>query len=109
MGNQEKLEATVRKIMEERVSPLLRTHGGDAELHQVTPEGVVRVRLTGACSTCPGAQHTLTKIVAGELKEKCAEIKEVIAVGGVSEDLLAEARRILYDRSVDTGLPRRKR
>ncbi|WP_028586175.1 NifU family protein [Desulfocurvus vexinensis] len=42
-----------------KVRPALRADGGDVELVEVTPEGVVRVRLTGACKGCPMAGQTL--------------------------------------------------
>lgn len=103
MHSREQLETKVRKIMEQQISPLLRAHGGDVELHQITPAGVARVKLTGACSTCPGAQHTLTEIVASELKEHCPEIQEVIAIGGVSDELWAEAKKILLSRRKSNG------
>jgi len=41
------------------IRPQLQADGGDIELIDVTPEGVVKVKLVGACSGCPGAQMTL--------------------------------------------------
>jgi len=90
------MESKVQRIIDQRIRPLLQAHEGDIELHHVAPEGVVRIKLAGACSACPGAQYTLTEIVKQEIKENCPEIKEVIALSGVSDTLLAEARRLLH-------------
>ncbi len=41
------------------IRPHLQADGGDIELVEVTEDGIVKVRLVGACSGCPGAQMTL--------------------------------------------------
>ncbi|KUG28253.1 nifu-like domain protein [hydrocarbon metagenome] len=43
----------------EKVRPTLQADGGDVELVDVTPQGIVRVKLTGACHGCPMSQMTL--------------------------------------------------
>jgi len=50
----EKVENALAKIR-----PALQADGGDVELVEITPQGVVRVRLTGACKGCPMAGQTL--------------------------------------------------
>ena len=72
---QEKVEAALEKI-----KPSLQADGGDVELVEVTPEGVVKVRLTGACSGCPMRQMTLQMGIGRALKEEVPEVKEVVAV-----------------------------
>ena len=72
---QEKVEAALEKIR-----PSLQTDGGDVELVEVTPEGVVKVRLIGACSGCPMRQMTLQVGIGRVLKEEIPEIKEIVAV-----------------------------
>jgi len=57
----------------------LQADGGDAELVDVT-EGVVKVRLKGACSGCPMSTMTLKQGIERILKERLPEVKEVIAV-----------------------------
>ncbi len=71
----EKIEAALNKIR-----PALQADGGDVELVEVTPEGVVKVRLTGACGGCPMSQMTLKMGIEVSLKEEVPEVKEVIAV-----------------------------
>ena len=61
------------------IKPLLQADGGDVELIDVN-EGVVRVKLTGACGCCPMATMTLRNGVERILKEEVPEIKEVVAI-----------------------------
>lgn len=64
----------------EQIRPALQADGGDIELVEVTPEGIVKVRLTGACGGCPMATMTLKQGVESKLKELVPEVKEVEAV-----------------------------
>ena len=70
----EKVEAALNKIR-----PALQADGGDVELVEVD-EGVVKVRLTGACGGCPMATMTLQQGIAKVLKEQIPEVKEVVSV-----------------------------
>ncbi len=69
----EKVEAVLNQIR-----PSLLADGGDVELVDVS-EGVVTLRLTGACGGCPMASMTLKHGVERVLKEQVPEIKEVVA------------------------------
>ena len=73
------MEAEVRKALED-VRPMLQADGGDVELVEVTEEGVVRVRLQGACQGCPMAQMTVKNGIEQLLKEKVPGVAEVEAV-----------------------------
>ncbi|THB66357.1 MAG: NifU family protein, partial [Desulfovibrio sp.] len=42
-----------------KIKPVLQADGGDVELVEVTDNGIVKVRLTGACKGCPMSQMTL--------------------------------------------------
>ena len=68
----------VKKVLD-RIRPLLQSEGGDVELVSVK-EGVVQVKLRGACAGCPGAQMTLKMGIERLLKEAVPEVKEVVAV-----------------------------
>ncbi len=70
----EKVETALAKIR-----PSLNADGGDVELVEVTPDGVVKVKLTGACEGCPMSQMTLKMGIERVLKEEVPELKEVIA------------------------------
>jgi Fe-S cluster biogenesis protein NfuA len=69
----EKVEEVLRQIR-----PALLADGGDVELVEVS-EGVVTLRLTGACGGCPMATVTLKQGIEQVLKEQVPEVKEVVA------------------------------
>lgn len=60
--------------------PSLHADGGDVELIDVTDDGVVKVKLTGACGGCPFATMTLKEGIERAIKEEIPEVKEVIAL-----------------------------
>lgn len=86
---------TISAIIEQKIRPVLQSHHGDIELVEVTSDGYVKVKLTGACATCPGAQQTLSEIVEANLREICPEIQGVIPVYQVSDELINQALKIL--------------
>ena len=63
----------------DKIRPSLMADGGNVELVEVT-DGVVKVRLTGACGGCPMSTMTLKMGIERVLKERIPEIKEVVAV-----------------------------
>ena len=69
----------VRKVLEE-IRPALQSDGGDVELVDLTDDGVVQVRLTGACGHCPMSTMTLKMGIERTLKEKIPAVKEVVQV-----------------------------
>ncbi len=71
----EKVEAVLEKIR-----PSLQADGGNVELVEVTEDGVVKVKLIGACSGCPMSQMTLKAGIERMLKEEVPEVKEVVSV-----------------------------
>lgn len=71
----EKVEAALNKIR-----PALQADGGGVELVEVTGDGVVKVRLTGACGGCPMSQMTLKMGVEKTIKKDVPEVKEVVAL-----------------------------
>jgi Fe-S cluster biogenesis protein NfuA len=62
------------------VRPLLQRDGGDVELVDVSEDGLVSVRLAGACRGCPGAQMTLRMGIERVLREQVPDITGVEAV-----------------------------
>ncbi len=63
-----------------RVRPMLQADGGDVELVEVTDDGVVKVRLQGACKGCPMSTYTLKMGIERFLKKEVPEIQAVEAV-----------------------------
>ena len=63
----------------EQVRPMLQADGGDVELVDVD-DGVVKVRLQGACAGCPMSQMTLKNGIERFLKKEIPEVKSVESV-----------------------------
>ena len=69
----------VQEVLE-LIRPALQADGGDVELVDVTDDGIVSVRLTGACGSCPMSTMTLKMGIERTLVEKIPEVKEVVQV-----------------------------
>jgi Fe-S cluster biogenesis protein NfuA len=73
------LKEKVEKALES-VRPLLHSDGGNVELVDITEDGIVKVKLTGACGGCPMSAMTLQHSIASAIKEAAPEVKEVQSV-----------------------------
>lgn len=62
------------------IRPAVQADGGDVELVDVTPGGVVRIRLHGACVGCPSSTVTLKMGIERNLRQHIPEVKTVEAV-----------------------------
>jgi len=71
---QEKVEEVLGKVR-----PVLERDGGNVELVEVT-DGIVKVKLVGACAGCPMSTMTLKNGIERILKQEIPEVKEVVAV-----------------------------
>ncbi|HTG82994.1 MAG TPA: NifU family protein [Geobacteraceae bacterium] len=69
----------VKKVLE-MIRPALQADGGDVELVEVTDDGVVKVKLVGACGHCPMSTMTLKMGIEKTLKDKVPGVKEVVSV-----------------------------
>ena len=67
------------KAVLDKIRPMLQADGGDVELIDVE-DGVVKVRLQGACSGCPMSQMTLKNGIERIIKQEVPEIKSVESV-----------------------------
>ena len=70
------LKEKVQGVLE-KVRPMLQRDGGDVELVEVQDDGIVKVRLTGACSGCPMSTMTLKNAIEETIKKEVPEIKSV--------------------------------
>lgn len=76
-------ELTLQQKVErslDTIRPSLRADGGDVELVNVDDEGVVSVRLTGACAGCPMSTMTLKMGIERALRQQVPEVERVEAV-----------------------------
>lgn len=73
------MKEQVQEVLE-LVRPALQADGGDVELVDVTEDGIVSVKLTGACGSCPMSTMTLKMGIEKTLMEKLPQVKEVVQV-----------------------------
>ena len=66
----------VAKVLD-MIRPAVQDDGGDVELVEVTPDGIARVRLHGACVGCPSSQMTLQMGIERNVRERVPEIVAV--------------------------------
>ncbi len=84
----------VLKVIKEKVNPILEEHFGGAEITGIH-DGVVKVKLVGACGSCPAAQYTIEDTVKAILMEELPEVEDVVLDTSVNEDLINMAKQIL--------------
>lgn len=73
------MKEQVQEVLE-LIRPNLQADGGDVELVDVTDDGIVSVRLTGACGSCPMSTMTLKMGIERTLVERVEGVKEVVQV-----------------------------
>ena len=73
------MKEEVLKVLE-TVRPALQADGGDVELVDVTADGIVKVRLKGACGSCPMSTMTLKMGIERAMKDQIPAVKEVVQV-----------------------------
>ena len=88
------MEEKIQKALDEKVNPLLAKHFGGAKLTKFE-NNVAKVRLVGACGSCPSAQHTLEDVVKNILMEALPTLEDVVLDTSVSDDLIDMAKKIL--------------
>jgi Fe-S cluster biogenesis protein NfuA len=70
------------RIALETIRPFLQEDGGDVELVNVTDDGIVALKLTGACATCPMSIMTLRAGIERALMREIPDVRRVEAVAG---------------------------
>jgi Fe-S cluster biogenesis protein NfuA len=71
------IELTRVQEVLDTIRPYLQADGGDCELVEVTDDGVVRLKLHGACGTCPSSIYTLKMGIEEQLRQQIPGIREV--------------------------------
>ena len=87
------MEYEINKAMDTKIRPLLAEHNGDIELVNVN-DGMVQVKLLGACSGCPSARFTMEELVETVLME-IPEVKGVKMANPISSEMMDFARLLL--------------
>ena len=87
----------IEAVLEERVRPALRAHGGEIEIDRLE-DGVLYVKLLGQCAGCPSADLTNGSIVEAELVKALPElVRKAAVVQTVSDELWEQAKKLLRD------------
>jgi len=73
------MKEKVEKVLD-KIRPSLVADGGNVQLIDVEDDGVVKVKLVGACAGCPMSQMTLKMGIEKLLKKEIPEVKEVVSV-----------------------------
>jgi len=87
----------IEAVVDEKVRPVLRAHGGDLKVDRLEGK-VLYVNLLGQCSGCPSADFTNETIIEAEVVAALPELVErVVAVHSVSDELWEQAKRLMRD------------
>jgi len=87
----------IEAVLDEKVRPSLRAHGGEIAVDR-WEDGVLYVKLLGQCAGCPSADLTNETLVEAELTAALPElVRKVAVVQTVSDELWEQAKRLLRD------------
>ena len=87
----------IEAVLDEKVRPALRTHGGEIAVDHLE-DGVLYVKLLGQCAGCPSADLTNETIVEAELVKALPElVRKAAVVQTVSDELWEQAKRLVRE------------
>lgn len=87
----------IEEVLDEKVRPTLRAHGGELRVDRLE-DGVLYVKLLGQCAGCPSADLTNETVIEAELVQALPElVRKVAVVQTVSDELWEQAKRLLRD------------
>ena len=87
----------IEAVLDEKVRPSLRAHGGELEIDHLE-DGVLYIKLLGQCAGCPSADLTTETLVEAELVKELPDLVEkVCVVQSVSDELWEQAKKLLRD------------
>ena len=84
----------IESFIEKNIRPYLISHGGDVEIVSFN-NNMLRVKLMGQCMTCPASADTFEESIKNVLLSEFKELKDVILVNDVPDDMLYMALKIL--------------
>lgn len=90
-----KLRDKVESVLKEKVEPALAEHFGGAQITELTDDGILYIKMTGACGTCPAAKEELESSIKDTVIQACPEISDVRLDDTVSQDMLDFAKQLL--------------
>lgn len=84
----------IESFIEKNIRPYLNSHGGDVEIVSFD-NNILRVKLIGQCMTCPASADTFDESIKDVLLSEFKELKDVILVNDIPQDMLDMALKIL--------------
>ena len=88
----------IESFIEKNIRPYLISHGGDVEIVSFN-NNTLRVKLMGQCMTCPASADTFEESIKNVLLSEFKELKDVILVNDVPDDMLDMALKILNHKT----------
>ncbi len=85
----------ITEVIENNVNPILAEHFGGAELSEFE-DGIVWVRLTGECASCPSAIDTVESVVKSIILDTCEGVTDVRLDLSLSDELMDIAKKLLH-------------
>ncbi len=92
----------IEEVIKRKVRPSLLEHEGDVEVLSFE-DGICRVRLLGRCANCPSASLTTEELIGKNVMEEIPEVKDVILVQEVSDDIMDFARDLIRRHHEEEG------
>lgn len=92
------VDSRLEAVLEARVRPVVRAHGGDVRVKSLDG-GVLVIDMVEGCAGCPSAQFYMEALVADSIAADVPEITDVRISAGVSDDLINQAKRLLSLRA----------
>ncbi len=91
------MKEKITEVLENHVNPILAGHYGGAVFSSFDDDGVLWVKLTGECATCPSALDTIEDVVKSIVMQKIPEVRDVRLDDGLSDEMLEFARKLLSE------------
>lgn len=88
------IELEVKNVLGSVINPVLERDHGSATFVRVE-DGLVTIRMEGACATCPSVQSTLQNVITAELKKAIPEVKGVMIDTTLDDEFYEIAKRLL--------------
>ena len=89
----------IQKVIDTKIRPYLQSHMGNLEIIEYK-QGILRIKLLGHCEGCPSAQLTTENFIQQKLKQDIEELKKVVIIDDINEELYNIALRILRGEKV---------
>lgn len=84
----------IKKFIEENIDGEFKKHGGGLEIEEFE-NGVLKLKMKGACINCPTAILEIENFVFTEVKQSFPEVKKIVLLSNISDELIALGKKML--------------